>query len=604
MPLGFALDPLAALFLMLLAVVAIATAIYSYSYLDAPGVPAGRIGGYFFLLGCLVLSMALILLARNGFLLFFAWELMTLSSFALLIFEDAKGETREAGILYLIASQLGAICVMVLFMLLASRVESFDFVAMSSLKGNMTEGFALTIFLLIMGGFGLKAGIVPLHVWLPVAHPVAPAPVSAIMSGVMIKMGIYGMLRLFFMLGLPNLACAWILVGMGIASALLGAFYSLMHHELKKVLAYSSVENVGLIVAALGLAFVGVQTDDPPLVLLGMAGALLHVVNHGLFKSALFLCAGYIKKSCHTTRLTELGGLLKLMPHLGVAFLVATLAISGVPPLNGFVSELFLYMASLYGVVNADPVRIVGFLGALLGFALSGGLVLASFARLFAFLFLGDPRDAHVSHEPLVLGGGMRGSIYGLMFLCVVIGLVPGEALRTLVPIFAGLFDPVLFAAMKTKLPLIYDTLGRVTGFGLALYLFMVLAFWGHRRLLSRCKVTRGPTWDCGYAAPTSRMQYGSSSFVQPMVALFSGLTYRGCPPPVPAEHFPVSRAISYDHAGIDHLLGYVYLPLMRLVDRVMGVIRRFQHGRMQIYIFFILLTLFTILIWQIGIWR
>ncbi len=349
-PLGsvyLVLDPLAAVFVAAIALVSGLAAIYGSLYL-AHYEGRKNLGVSWLFFNVLVASMLLVVLARNGVFFLVCWEVMSLASFFLVLFEAERDGVCRAGWTYLVATHLGTAFLLALFAFLGRDAGSLDFDLFRA-----TPDVANVAFLLAVAGFGTKAGFIPLHVWLPEAHPAAPSHVSAVMSGVMIKTGIYGLARTLTFLGPPPSWWGWVLVGIGASSGLLGVLFALAQHDLKRLLAYHSVENIGIITMGLGVGLLGVSYGSPAMMALGFAGGLLHVVNHAVFKSLLFLGAGAVRHATGTLEIDHLGGLLKRMPQTGFAFLVGAAAICGLPPLNGFVSEFLIYLGAFSGLVVA-----------------------------------------------------------------------------------------------------------------------------------------------------------------------------------------------------------------------------------------------------------
>ncbi|MFA6292462.1 MAG: proton-conducting transporter membrane subunit, partial [Victivallales bacterium] len=345
------IDPLSAFFLLPLLFLSSLCAIYGSEYMERPwGRHDPRISWFFFCL--LVTGMMLVVIARNGILFLIAWELMALSSFALVTFENEKKEVRKAGWIYLVASHVGVAFIFAIFAILGNGHGALDFSSFQTLKtGTVT---ASVIFIFAMIGFGSKAGFIPLHIWLPEAHPAAPSPVSALMSGIMIKLGIYGILRTMTFLGDPPLWWGVTFIVIGTSSGIIGITFALASHNIKRLLAYSSIENIGIISLGLGLGLAGISCNEPFIAILGIAGALLHVLNHCIFKGLLFLGAGTVLHETGTGDLDKLGGLMKKMPFTGACFMTGSAAISGLPPFNGFISEFLIFLAAFYGITSTS----------------------------------------------------------------------------------------------------------------------------------------------------------------------------------------------------------------------------------------------------------
>ncbi len=498
------IDPLSAFFLIPLFLLSGLAALYGQEYLERQDSHSGQ-GPAWFHYNFLTASMALVFTAGNALLFLVAWEVMALSSFFLVTLDHAEERVRQAGWIYLLATHLGTAFLLIFFLLLGRQAGSFDF---RDFSGAATGGATLSgvLFLLAVVGFGSKAGIAPFHVWLPEAHPAAPSHVSALMSGVMIKTGVYGLLRALIFLGPPPAWWGWCLVGIGIGSGVIGALSALAQRDLKRLLAYSSVENIGIIWLGLGLGLLGRQAGLPALAIAGFAGALLHVLNHAVFKGLLFLGAGTVLSIAGHRSLEALGGLYRRMPWTGLSFLVGAVAIAGLPPLNGFVSEFLIYRAGLQGALSPAGAVHVPSLVAIGSLALIGGLAAALFAKAFGIIFLGEPRDNRLAAaaDP---GLRMRLPLQLLALACLGLGLFSPYLLGRLGPVLTVLtgLDPEAVRGPLTAAvtPLLYVSAVAAAVLVLALGLYRL-----NRALLAHRAVGRTVTWDCGYAAPSARMQY------------------------------------------------------------------------------------------------
>jgi hydrogenase-4 component B len=582
-PLGsfsLALDPLAGWFLVPTFLVTGLCALYGKGHLE------GRKPGSWLAFHLLAASLALVFLARNGVLFLVAWEGMSLTSYFLVTLDDDKESARQAGWIYLVATHLGTAFLLVLFILLGGGAPDLDFPAPGSLSGPL----AGVCFLLALVGFGTKAGFLPLHVWLPEAHPAAPSHVSALMSGVMIKAGIYGLARILPVLGPPPAWWGWTLLVVGATSGVMGVLFALAQHDLKRLLAYHSVENIGIIALGMGLGLLGQAQGNPALAALGMGGALLHVLNHALFKSLLFLGAGSVIHATGTADIEELGGLVHRMPRTALTFLVGSVAICGLPPLNGFASEFLIFLGSFSALKG--PAALAG-LTALASLALISGLAVACFTKAFGIVFTGEPRSEHArhGHDPVP---AMTGPMLVLAALCLTLGLgIPLAAAALLAPLAAmGLaFAPTLEGLAPSPL-------GVTLGSGGFLALALGLAAW-RRTLLAGRSVSRAPTWDCGYLQPTARMQYTASSFAHPLTQLFSILLpVRGRRPRL-EEVFPGPASLAT--VTPDSLQERVYRPAFEAIARLLGRLRWLQHGRLPLYVLYIMLTLIGLFAWGLS---
>ena len=587
-------DALSAFFLLPIFVLSALAAVYGVEYLRAYRA-THSVGGSWFFFNVLVASMVLVVIARNAVLFLVAWEVMALASFFLVTFEDEKEDVRDAGWVYLVATHLGTAFLLALFTLLGSTSGSLDFDHFS-----VAASQAGLLFVLALIGFGAKAGFMPLHVWLPEAHPAAPSHVSALMSAVMIKTGIYGLLRMLTFLhasAAPPLWWGCLLCGVGLLSGVLGILFALAQRDLKRILAYSSVENIGLIGLGLGVGLLGLSAGSPTLAVLGFAGGLLHVWNHAAFKGLLFFAAGAVAHASGTRDVEQLGGLLKRLPWTGTLFLTGAAAICGLPPLNGFVSEFLIYTAALHGVtagatVIATPVIIV-----LVGLALIGGLAAAGFTRTFGITFLGEPRGeagAH-AHEP---GAAMRYPMLLLAACCVLLGLfapVVIDNLTILLATVSGLSVDLVRGNVAPAVRLI----SLVAAAGAAFLVLLTILAGLRLALLSSRRVGAADTWDCGYAWPTARMQYSASSFAQPLTDLFGPLLQTRRHVTAPQGFFPRTAALGTETP--DLTTEYFYRPAFTRIGRGLAALRWLQHGRLHLYVLYIALTLLVLLVWKLG---
>jgi hydrogenase-4 component B len=587
------IDPLSAFFLLPTFGLSALAAVYGAGYLRTE-TAEGRARAAWLWFNLLVASMAVVVTARNGMLFLVAWEIMTLASFFLVTLRHDRPEARRAGRTYLVATHIGTAFLLVFFLALSGTSGSLDFDLVE--RGATTPLLAPgALFLLAVVGFGTKAGFMPLHMWLPEAHPAAPAHVSAVMSGVMIKMGIYGLVRTVPLLGPPPPWWGWLLVGIGALSGILGVLYALAQHELKRLLAYHSIENIGIIACGLGLGLIGASYRVPFLVALGFGGALLHVVNHAVFKGLLFLGAGSVLHGAGTGEIEHLGGLLRRMPWTGATFLTGSLAIAGLPPLNGFVSEFLIYLGSFRAAAALS--REIALVGIVLiaSLALIGGLAAACFVKAFGITFLGEPRGvaAREVHES---GPLLRLPMVALAALCLGIGLGAPWILRSLLPVvpYAASFSPSELASELTTTSTI---LVRVAGVAAALLLLTLAALALRNMLLTRRRVARSTTWGCGYATPTPRMQYTASSFAQPILEIVAPVLGTRVSALKPTGLFP-SKA-SHATATPDSFRERVFAPIAEEAGRRLGHFRRIQEGRVQIYVLYIAITLLVVLVYQ-----
>ena len=611
-----AIDGLSAIFLVPIFLISLLGNIYGLGYWKQTEQPDNGQKLRFFY-GMLAAGMALVVVAHNGILFLFAWEIMALSAFFLVTTEDDRQEVREAGWIYLVATHTATAFLIALFGLLAAANPDHSFALIRLEEGSLTPGMATAVFVLALFGFGLKAGIMPLHVWLPSAHAIAPSHVSALMSGVIIKMGIYGLVRITSLVPNPPLAWGAILLGLGVVSGVLGVAFAIGQHDLKRLLAYHSIENIGIIVMGLGLAMIGRSLDRRDLVILGLSGCLLHVWNHALFKALLFLSAGSVIHACETREIDHLGGLAKPMPWTSLCFLVGAVAICGLPPLNGFVSEFFIYLG-LFGTMDSDAgpeFAVAAFAAPAL--ALIGALALACFVKVYGAVFLGTARSKHARHAH-ESPGSMLGPMAVLVACCVVIGIAPCLVAPALEKGISN-WAPDLNIARNELSAL--APLDWISVMGLALVAGLALGGGLLWSLIHRHPLATGGTWGCGYTAPNTRMQYTSSSFAQMLVSLFGwalrpftkwpgklalfpqktdfdGETPGSSPwPGWSAVTFPQKTGF---HSEVpDTVLDGGVLPTFHFVARSFSRLRILQQGNIQIYLLYIFLALVALLLWR-----
>ncbi len=574
-------DTLALFFLAPIFLLTLACAVYATSYLHAT-TRGGQYAYHWFFFNLLAASMALVVIAANGLFFLVAWEIMALSSFFLVTYDYANEEVRRAGWLYLIATHCGTVFLFMFFLLCAGQCGSFDFVAFTALK-TLPQTMTMLLFGLALIGFGTKAGLFPLHVWLPDAHPAAPSHVSALMSGVMIKTGIYGIMRMLTWLApLP----AWggaVIFTLGIIGALFGIAMAAGQTDIKRSLAFSSVENIGIIFLGIGVSLFASAIGQPAIAVLAMTGAMLHIWNHALFKGLLFLGAGSLIHATTTRELSLMGGLLRRMPITGSLVIAGSLAICALPPLNGFVSEWFIYLGLLkMGQVSSGSIALLAML-LVVFLALVGGLVLITFSRLVGIALLGEPRcpeaaSAHEAHWTMLTPMAV------LMACCLLFGLYPALVLRTVSRVVDLLLPGShLAAAVGQGEPL--SSMGRLATLLLVCITTLVMLRWQRA-----AKVRRMPTWGCGFPLVNTRMAYTAGGYaelaqrsllcvcLQPKVAIA---------PPVGL--FPQASRLTM--AAHDLMFSRFFQPLFRHVADRAITCRGLQAGLLHIYILYIFIA-------------
>jgi hydrogenase-4 component B len=597
----FRLDTLGAFFLGLVGLVAIPCGIYGAAYSEAyEGRYSLRLLGA--MLNLFLLTMSLVPCAGNVLTFLLMWEGMSLTSYFLVLTEADEPDTVLAGGWYLAMTHAGLALVLAAFLLLASGAASTAFGDLQAAGTALSPGARNAVFLLVVLGFGSKAGIIPLHVWLPRAHPAAPSHVSALMSGVMIKLGVYGLLRVG--LDLLGGGPAWwgaLLIGLGALSAVIGVLYALMENDLKRLLAYSSVENIGLVFIGLGAGFLFLSLGVTGAALLALAAALYHALNHAAFKGLLFLGAGSVLHATGTRDMNRLGGLIRGLPWTAACFLIGSLAIAGLPPLNGFVSEWLLFQSLLPGIGSPLPLVAPLMTLAVGVLALTGGLAAAGFVKAFGITFLAIPRSPaalHAHEAPLSMrvGMGILAALcagFGLAAVFILPALAAALAAPTRIPapplpLGSGfsLFMPGGFARMSPIL----------VALGLALTVgstWLGVRVFGRRRPL---RITE--TWGCGRVVQTPRMEYTSTAFAEPLRRVFAEL-YRPTQD-LSIDFHPESKyfvqSLEYRSEIVPWFERYLYAPLISRVRRWGVQARAIQSGSAHAYLTYLVIALVGLL--------
>lgn len=581
---GGSMDPLSALFTLLIAIGSVAATLYARGYLEhtlAEKSPA-HVSLHYTALAVMCYAMLGVVCSDGGYSFLFCWELMTVASFLLILYDAERREVRRAALSYLIMMHIGFVLLVVGFTCAGKAAGSASFAALGELFASDPSA-ALPLFLVFLAGFGMKAGLFPLHVWLPEAHPAAPSHVSALMSGVMIKTGVYGILRITALLGGTELHTAgYILLGAGAVTGLWGVILAAVQNDVKRLLAYSSIENIGVILIGLGIAALGKSAGNPTVALCGIAGALLHTLNHSFFKSLLFFGAGNILSQTHTTALDSLGGLARHMPMTAILFLTGTAAICALPPLNGFVSELLIYLGMFDGI--ATGCETLAAAAGMAALALIGGIVLLAFTKLYGTVFLGAPRAHEVAEASEVDGFRIAAMALPLTGILAV-GLFPQLAVRV-VTRAAGFFLPIPAAGSDYLLSLPLEGVSRTAWLLIAV---VALLAWLRSRALRGRTVATGPTWGCGFTAPNLRMQYTGESFSEGLQSIATPLTQQSGEGAAvgKGEIFPSTHGFDIRHKDrFDRLFTAWWVELLRLINqRVM----RLRTGKINHYVLFAL---------------
>ena len=582
--LEFSCDSLSVFFLLPIFLICPLACLYSLAYFDKTG-HSLRTAVSFCCTNILIAAMALVSVAANILTFALAWEIMSLSSYILVMYEYEKEQTRAAGYLYFLFAQAGALLIFAAFGVVYGYTGGMAFAAFSSIP----EQVKLVVFFLAFLGFGSKAGIVPVHIWLPHAHPAAPSHISAIMSGVMIKMGIYGILRMYIALAVTDVVVGQTVLVVGMITGILGILYALGKSHMKGLLAYSSVENIGIMLIGMGLGMIGVAKDNMLMAGFGFGGSLLHMLNHSIYKSLLFFGAGAVIKAAGTGNIEELGGLMKRLPVSGRAFLAGSVSISGLPPFNGFVGEFLIYLAAFQCLNVTHHLNLLLAILAIVSLAIIGSLTIFCFTKLVGVVYLGEPRTAAAA-KAREGGWAMTLPMVVLAAACLAIGIFPESAMRFAFWGMSGLGD---FSRLDPDLP---ATIGANLALGSRVFILLFFVVFLARKLLYRGKeIAQGPTWGCGFTRPTTRIQYTGSSFSRTMIRFFRPFVLIRETVVQLTQIFP-SRTVydcrTEDVAEIGWHRG-VASPLLT----VFGKLRWIQHGNVQLYIGYIILTILIVLL-------
>ncbi|MDA8080184.1 MAG: proton-conducting transporter membrane subunit [Actinomycetota bacterium] len=567
----FYLSTLGGWFLIVLGVVATMSSWYRWGYPDHSRTTS-------IWLPIFLLSMMTVIVAGNSWVFLTAWETMTISSFFLVTTHHEKPGVLQSGYIYLVMSQLSAMFILAGFMAIGSQLHSFDFAIWAAHASTMPDSYKNLVFLLLGLGFGIKSGIVPFHIWLPRAHPVAPAPISALMSGAMIKLGIFGIMQ-FLLIDLGQSDRFWPLVvlAVGAVSALLGVLYALMEHDLKRLLAYHSIENIGIILLGVGVMGVGIDWQQPALTFLGLAASLFHTLNHAIFKSQLFLAAGAVEKHTGTLDADHLGGLIRTMPGIAIGFLAGSMAITALPPFNGFVSEWLTFRGLL--TVASHSVFLMGIygLGLAMALGLTGALAGVCFIKAFGTIFLGEPRKA-VGHT--TIPASMTWPVLSLGLLSLVLGIFPQPLLNLLghvgLQTQAGHTDlGNLLVSVKTL------TVAALLLAGTAIF-----------AVFSRVwQIKTVPRWSCG-RVPDASMQFTSASFTKAIRTTFAFIYRPHRKLERLGQHAPdFADRLLYQGGTVPVWERHVYKPMYRWIWRVSHLSTRMQAGPIRLYLAYLLGT-------------
>jgi formate hydrogenlyase subunit 3/multisubunit Na+/H+ antiporter MnhD subunit len=596
--LALGLDPLTRLFLVPVFVLGMVCAVSGGLSLRG-SVQNHDLGAHWMFYLILLLGMTCVMAARDGLFFMMSWELMSLSPFFLIEFNDRDRKVQNASWVYLVAAHLGAVLLTAFFALAWAESGTTLF----SGADRIAAGHSSLLFILALLGFGAKAGLAPMHVWLPEAHPAAPSHVSALLSGAMLNAGLYGILRSFQFLGPVEgfpLWWAWLIMFMGAATAFTGIFKALAQSNLKRLLAYSSVENMGLMILAAGAGLVGVLSGNAWIAALGFSGCLFHMLNHSAFKGLLFLCAGEILHHAGTVEMTALGGLQKRAPVLGALFALGAASIACLPPFNGFASEFVISLSFIKGLGLTGMEQKIAMLACMACLMLVSGMAAFAYAKAYGMSFLGQPRSSMAASMHAI-------SVRALLPLaipaaaCVACGLASAQVFRAIQPSLS--FLPFISQGMESGMgnaaSSTAEMLCNISLLGCAAIILSAALAAARKMLLKRRMVASGPTWGCGYQYGTERMQYTPASFVEPAERIFGPLMGTKTDAVIDSAVFPADAHIEVSTADV--VSSRFYAPLFEYAEKACNTLKIIQNGSINLYILYILVTLVALLFWGIA---
>ncbi len=562
------LDGLSAFFVLIIAVVSWLAMIYSKGYL-AKYVEAGKsVNSHYFCFNIFVISMILVVLSQNVFAFLIAWEIMSFSSFLLMLFDADQASVRKTAMRYLVTMHIGVLFLIAGFVLLNIRTGSiwfFDF------NGQVTP----LIYALMFIGFGIKAGLVPVHTWLPKAHPVAPSHISALMSGVMIKTGIYGILRMTQLLNEPSAALGYAILAVGVATALLGILYATGQRDFKKMLAYSSIENMGIITLALGLGILGIAYHNIGLKTLGFLGCFMHIINHAVFKPLMFFAAGAVYNKTHTKDMEKLGGLAKVMPQTAFCFLIGSMALCALPPFNGFISEFLIYYGFLNSFNTPNYLLIPVMILAMAGLAFVGATAMVAFTSAYSTIFLGNPRTEKAEHVKSEVPMSMVGPMIALVVILSLIGLFPQYSIL----LIGGATNELVLFIYPVEI------LTVISFFNITLLITIGVLLLVRKAFLAGKTVTVRNTWGCGYDKGTAKVQYTSTSFTRPFLGFLNPFYVRVMEFKPIKDLFP--EKTSFKSKIYDIFEYYIINPLVKFDENLLSKFYWIQSGNTQRYLWY-----------------
>ena len=581
-------DGLSKFFIIVISLVTALVSVYANGYMK-PYLDKGRkIASHCFFLPLLTAAMLLVVSVQNVFAFLVIWEIMSLASFFLVIFEDDKKEVLKAGIKYLIYMHISVIFIIAAFAIMSINANSYEFTdiyAMFLEKPYLKD----IVFLLAFVGFGTKAGFFPMHNWLPDAHPAAPSHVSAVMSAVMIKTGIYGILRVLQIIDKPTHLIGYTVLFISVITALYGIIYAVNQKDIKKLLAYSSVENIGLIGLGISVIIFGLIYDLSLITMLGTVGCFIHILNHSIFKSLLFMGAGSVYLKTHTKDMEQLGGLIKKMPYTAIFFLFAAVAICAFPPLNGFISEFMIYSGLFYMLNINSSTLFIPVILAIASLALVGTLVILAMSKVYSITFLGVPRSEHAEKLEFDVDKSMLIPMGCMATLTLMIGIA-SPFILSFIPLSSFAREPQTFTYDVESIVIMLTIISIVV---LAFVSFIVILFFA-KKLMTR-KSQNYVTWGCGYDKGNNHIQYTASSYASPFTSILTPLFKKIFDVKKPKGLFPKDAHYSSDVEDVEE--AYIINPILKFDEKFLSRFERLQDGNIQHYILYGLIFLILVLV-------
>ncbi|MDR3652371.1 MAG: proton-conducting transporter membrane subunit [Paludibacter sp.] len=576
------IDQLSAWFILIINFTCITGVFYGSGYLKAYDNSAKKLSLHWILFVLFQLSMVWVCMIQNGFAFLIAWEIMSLSSMMLVIFDTHNPKTLKAGINYLVQMHISVVFLTIGFIWVYFQTGSFSFDTFTTYFGSNSN---IWLFLVFFVGFGLKAGFIPFHSWLPHAHPAAPSHVSGVMSGVIVKLGIYGIFRIISYLKSDYLLLGEILISISVLTGLYGILNAAVHRDFKRMLAYCTIENIGIIGIGIGIGLIGLGNNSPILYYLGFGGALLHVLNHSLFKSLLFYSAGSVYQQTHTRDMEKLGGLIKSMPRTAVIFLIGAIAIGGMPPFNGFISEFLIYSGLIQGIQLHDMTQIILMVLTFAGLSIIGGLSILAFTKTFSTIFLGTQRQP-LALKPHEVSIQMLVPQYIIIVAMLSVAIFPQVYLQVIGNILSGLTKSVVIP-QPTEFANYISIMRSISLYSMLL-VGVIICFWGIRVLALRGKSqVVGATWGCGYTAGTSKIQYTAKSFSKSLSKTFNFIVIER----KQYEELQAGEIFPKDKKYTSHYHDFFEFRFIRIATNRLiysaNYFKFIQNGRIQSYVLY-----------------